>query len=71
MYVAYALLQNALTVFKYTVRLMVPAEEGKQWRCLLALHIDLVSPPSHTTRWSCVRLVWDLWAGYVCYYTCL
>lgn len=30
MYVAYALLQNALAVFKYTVRLFVLTEEGKQ-----------------------------------------
>jgi len=39
LYVAYALLQNALTVFKYTIRLFVLTEEGKQRRCLLALHM--------------------------------
>lgn len=30
LYVAYALLQNTLTVFKYTVRLFVLTEGGKQ-----------------------------------------
>jgi hypothetical protein len=75
LYVAYALLQNTLMVFKHAVMLFFLTAEGQQRRCLvfhfLALLTDLVLPPSHTVRPSCVHLVWDLWAWYVCNYTCV
>jgi hypothetical protein len=35
------------------------------------IHTKPVSPPSHITRLNCVRLVWDMWTGYVCYHTWL